>query len=94
MNEIQGGKPARLKFNQLLDEVVTILKYKKSTTDHAIYTKVFSDRTVSYLTVYTDDVLNTTNNETTFTELRRVSEDAFEIKSQERYVLKYLNFLI
>ena len=42
----------------------TILKYKKITVDHDIYIKVFSDITVSYITVYTDDVLNRNNNET------------------------------
>ena len=47
-----------------------------------------------YLTVSTDDVLNTTNNEKEFTELRRFFEEAFEIKSQEGYVLKYFNFSI
>ena len=49
-------------------------KYKKITIYHAIYIKVFSDGTVSYLTVSTDDVLNTTNNETAFTELKRAFE--------------------
>ena len=36
-----------------------------------------SDGTVSYLTVSTDDILNTTNNETAFTEIRRVFEEYF-----------------
>ena len=49
-------------------------KNKKITIYHAIYIKVFSDGTVSYFTVYTDDVLSTTNNDTLFTELRRVFE--------------------
>ena len=62
MNVIQGTKPAGRQWNRLLDTVVTILEYKKSTIDHAIYIKVFDDGTVSYLTVSTDDVLNTTNN--------------------------------
>ena len=55
----------------ILDIVVTIINYKKSTIDHAIYIKVFTDGTVSYITVSTDDVLNTTNNENAFTELTR-----------------------
>ena len=38
------------------------MKYTKIKIDHAIYIKVFSDGTVSYLTVSTDDVLNITNN--------------------------------
>ena len=57
--------------------MVTILKYNKSTI------KVFSDGTVSYCTVSTDDVLNTTNNETALTELTRVFEEHFEMKVQE-----------
>ena len=69
MNGIQGTKPSERQWNRLLDAVVTILKYKKSTIDHAIYIKVFDDGTVSYLTVSTDDVLNTTNNENAFPEL-------------------------
>ena len=49
---------------------------------------------MSYLTVSTDNVINTTNNATSFYELRRVFEEYFEIKVQEGYVLKYLNFQI
>ena len=56
--------PAGLQWNRLLDAVVTILKYNKNKIDHAIYIKLFSDKTVSYLTVSTDHVLNATNNET------------------------------
>ena len=73
MNGIQGTKPAVRQWNRLLGVVVTILKYKKSTIDHAIYIKFFDDGTVSYLTVSTDDVLNTTSNKNTFPELTRVS---------------------
>ena len=40
--------------------------------DNSIYIKVFSEGSVSYLTVSTDDVLDTTNNETEFTEPTRV----------------------
>ena len=47
---------------------------------------------MSHLTVSTDDVLNTTNNEIEFPELRRVFKEAFDIKVQEVYVLKYLHF--
>ena len=90
MNKIQGTKPSRRKFNGLIYIVVKIIKYKKITIDHAIYVKVLSNVTVSYLTVSPDDVLNTTNNETSFTELRRVFEEAFQIKVQERSVLKYI----
>ena len=36
MNVIKGTNPAGRKWNRLLDAVVTILKYKKSTIYHAI----------------------------------------------------------
>ena len=72
MNVIQGTNTARRQWNRLLDAVVKILKYKKSTIDHDIYIKVFTDDTLSYLTISTDDVLNTTNKENEFTELTRV----------------------
>ena len=58
-------------------------KYKKITIDHDIYIKCFSYGTVSYLTVYTDDVLNTTNNENAFPELTRVFKEHFAMKVQE-----------
>ena len=74
--------------------MVIVIKYKKSTIYHAIYIKVFSDLIVSYLTVSTDDVLNTTNNEIEFTELKGFFEEHFEMKVQEGSVLKYLNFRI
>ena len=66
MNGIKETKPAVWEWNVLLDEVVTIIKYKKSKIYHAICIKGFSDGAVSYITVYTDDVLNITNNETEF----------------------------
>ena len=62
MHGIQGTKPDGRQWNRLLDEVVTILEYKKITIDHDIYIKVFTDGTVSYITVSTDDVLNDTTN--------------------------------
>ena len=64
MNGIKGTKPAGRQWNRLLDAVVTIIIYKKTTIDNAIYINFFSDETVSYITVSTDDVLNTTNNKT------------------------------
>ena len=70
------------------------MKQKKSTIGNEIYIKVFYDGTVSYIMVSTDDILNTTNNETAFTYLRRFLEEYFEIKVQEVSVLKYLNFRI
>ena len=69
MNGIQGTKPSRRKCNQLLDTVVTILKYNKIAIDNSIYIKVFSDVTVSYLTFSTNDVINTTTNYTKLPEL-------------------------
>ena len=92
MNGIHGTKPARLQWNRILYAVVTILKYKKRTIYYAIYIKVLYDGTVSYITVSTDYILNTNNNETAFPELRRVFEEHFEMKVQEVSVLKYLNF--
>ena len=83
MNGIQGTKPSGRQWNRLLDAVVTILKYKKSTIDHAIYIKVFSDGTVSYLTVSIDDVLNTTNIENASPELKIVFKLHFDTKVQE-----------
>ena len=72
--------------------MVEIIKYKKSTIDNAIYIKVFTDVTVSYLTVYTDDILSTTNNETLLLETTRVFEEHFEMKVQEVSVIKLLHF--
>ena len=94
MNGIQVTKADRQQCNLLLDAVVTIIEYNKSTIDHAIYIKVFSDETVSCITVSTDGFLNTINSETAFPELRRVFEEAFKIKFQEGYVFKYLHFRI
>ena len=91
MNGIKGKKSARRQLNRLLDAVVTIPKYKKSTIYHDIYIKVFADGTVSYLTVSNDDGLNTTNNENAFPELTRVFKEHFDIKVQEVSVLKCRN---
>ena len=74
--------------------MVTIIEYKKSTIDHAIYIKVFTYVVVSYLIVSTDNVLNTSNNEKAFPELTRVFKEHFEMKVQEGSVLKYLSFRI
>ena len=49
---------------------------------------------MSYLVVSTDAFLNTTNNETSFTEITRVFKENFEMKVQEGSVLKYLYFRI
>ena len=49
---------------------------------------------MSYLTVSTDDVLNTTNNKASFTEFTRFFEEKIEMKLQEGSDLKYINFQI
>ena len=77
MNRTQGKKPAGRQWNRLHDAEVTTLKNKKSTIYHDIYIKVFTDGTVSYLTVFTDDVLNNTNNETAFTKLTIFFKNTF-----------------
>ena len=94
MNGIQGKKLAGRQWDKLLDAVMTIIKYKKSTSDNDIYIKVFTYGTVSYLTISTDDVLNTTNNETALPELTIVFEEKIEMKVQEGSVLKYSNIRI
>ena len=55
---------SRRKWNILIEALVKNIKYKKIIIDHDIQINVFSNVTVSYITVPTDDVLNTTNNET------------------------------
>ena len=65
---------------------------RKTTIDHGIFIKVLYDGTVYFRTVFTDGVINSNNNNTAFTELRRVFEKAIEIKVQEGYFLKSLNF--
>ena len=71
-----------------------MMRYKKITIDHTIYIKVLYDENISYLMVSTDDVLNTNNNDTAFTELRRVFEEYFEIKAKEVSFLNYLDLRI
>ena len=72
MNGIQGTKPSGRKWNRLLDAVVKLFKYKRITIDHAIYIKVVTNGKVLYIKVSTDDVINTTNDETSIPELTRV----------------------
>ena len=62
--------------------MVTILIYKKITIDNSIYIKVFYDGTVSCLTVSTGDVLNSTKNETEFTELTIFLKEHLDMKFQ------------
>ena len=91
MNAIQGKKPAGRQWNILLDEVVTIIKYKKSTIYHGIYIKVFTDGTVSYFTFSTDDFLNTTNNETAFPELIIVLKNTLRLKyKKDQFLSTYI----
>ena len=87
MNIIQRKKSAGEQCNCLVDAVLTMMKNKICTIDNYIYIKLLSDGTVSYITVSTDYVLNTTNNETTFTELRRSFEKYIQIKVQEGSIL-------
>ena len=95
MNEWNSRKkPAGRQWNRILDAVVTIIKHKKNTIDHSIYIKLFTDVTVYYLTVSTDNFINTTNNETLFPELTRVFKEKFEMKLQKGSVLKYLHFRV
>ena len=94
MNRIQGTKPDGRQWNKLLDAVVTILKNNKGTIYHAIYIKLLSDGTIYYFIVSNDDVLNTTNNNKTFPELRRGFEKHFDIKFQEISVHKYMDFWV
>ena len=61
MNVIQVTKPSGKQWNQLLDAVVTIIKYKKRKLI-MISTSNSSLMDQCPITVYTDDVLNTTNN--------------------------------
>ena len=65
-----------------------MINYNKIIIDGAIYIRVFYYGTVSYLIYSTDNVLNTTNTETEFSELRRVLEESFEMKFQEGSVLR------
>ena len=60
MNVIQGTKSPGIQWNRLLDAVVKILKYNKSTIYHDIYIKVFNNVKMSYITVSTDVIINTT----------------------------------
>ena len=77
INEIQGTKPSGRQCNRLLNAVVKINKYNRITIDHAIYIKFFSDVTVPYLTFSTNAFLDIINDETYFSELRRVFEKVF-----------------
>ena len=82
MNGIQGTNPSGSQWNILLYAWVTVLKYKKITIDNAIYIKVSPDGNIYYLTFYTEYIMDTTNNVTDFDELRKLFEEAFEIKIQ------------
>ena len=48
---------------------------------------VCTDTTMSYITVFTDDVINNNNNEKAFPEPTRVFKEEFEITVQEGIVL-------
>ena len=63
MNGIEGGKLSGRKLIYILDPVVTINKYNKTTIYHTIYIKILYKRNMYYITVSTDDELYATNNE-------------------------------
>ena len=90
MHEWNSGNKTHPNDNVIdsLGAVDANLKYKKGAIDHAVYIKVFPDGTVSYITFSADDILNAANNKTAFPELRRVLEEALEIKFREGYILK------
>ena len=67
MNLIQGTKLEGLQQNRLPDVVFTIPKHTKSTIYYAIYIKIFSDGSISYLAFSGVDFMNATNNDTSFT---------------------------
>ena len=46
INGIHGTKPSGRQYNRLLDAVVTIIRYNKSTIDHTIYINAYRDVTV------------------------------------------------
>ena len=55
MNGIQGTKPSGWKCNWPLDSVVKIIKYKKSTIDHAIYwEKSIKGESINGLTMHAE----------------------------------------
>ena len=58
----------------------SILKYNTSIINYAIYIKLFSGVTVSYLTVFTDDVINTMNNETALNKITRGSQHGIRVR--------------
>ena len=47
-------------------------------------------KNVYFFTVSTDDLINNTNNDSAFTETKKIFEEAFEIKIQEGSVIRYL----
>ena len=49
---------------------------------------------VSCLTVSTDDEINITNNDSSFGEIKKYFEEAFDIKIQVGYVIEYINLCI
>ena len=71
------------KWNRIFDAVFTIIKYKKSTIDHAIYIRVFYDETVSHIIVSNHGVVNTTNDKTSFNELRIFLKKLLRLKSRK-----------
>ena len=77
--------------------MVAILKYDKGTIDLVKYIKVLYDGMLSYLTVYTEDVLNTNNNKTEFLELRTFLKNLLRLSSNYRtlamHIRSYTGFI-
>ena len=94
MNGIQGTNTSGYKCKRLLDAVFTVMTYTKITVFIVRKFAVFYDGTISYLTVYTGDVLNNNNNELYCSIIIKLFQETFQIKIQELSVLKYLNFWI
>ena len=87
INDIQETKPAGRQWNPLINSVIKIIIYKKSTIYHDTSIMISSYVTVSCLTVTTDNVLNIDHNETTFTELRRLLKNILILKSKNNLSL-------
>ena len=66
MNGVKGAKPEFRKWGRLLDAVLEQLQLSGSKIDHSIYVKVYPNGTISYLSVLTYQILQTTTNNYVF----------------------------
>ena len=90
LNALMEFKEQNQPSDNIIDSLMQwlqLLDIRKKTIIHAMYIKVLYDVTVSYPKVSTDDVLNTTNNKTEFTELRRVFKKILRLKSKKNMSL-------